>query len=86
MTKEFYDSTVPTDHLSTFKMPGLSFIHELIWFSLPTLTYLQRENLRLGAKARQFFDAVAADPDRDHFGVWNGGADAHLPCEAEQVS
>jgi hypothetical protein len=86
ITKEFYYSTVPTSALPTFEMPGLSFIYELMWFSLPTLPYLQRENLRFGSNAQQFFDAVRADRDRFHFGVWNGGTDSHLPCEAEHVS
>jgi hypothetical protein len=85
-TKEFYYSTVPTSALSTFEMPGLSFIRELVWFALPTLSHLKRANLRFGNNAQQFFDAVATDPDRIHFGVWNGGTDARLPCEAEPVS
>jgi hypothetical protein len=67
-------------------MPGLSFIHELIWFSLPTLPYLQRENLHFGGNAQQFFDTVATDPNRFHFGTWNGGGDARLPCDGEPVS
>lgn len=86
VTKEFYYSTVPTSALPTFEMPGLSFIHELIWFALPTLPYLERENLHFSKHAWQFFEAAGENSGRNHFAIWNGTDDARLSCEANFVS